>query len=382
MNQINLTAVIGTRPEATKMSPLLFALHARDDCNLRLFFTGQHTHLVRQIMDDLGMSDIFGSELSTLPSKPPDRQWAKQAREELRHLLAERVNNGVLVLGDTASARLGAEIAVEAKIAVCHIEAGLRLTKTDLPEEINRREISKLASIHCAPSWHEMHNLLAEGIDKAIFVIGDLSALYRQFAIARIAGTIHTTNGVEDALVAVDENILASRISTATNYILCTFHRQTSLQHWPQLITWLRSVAQHIEPQRLILCTRLDTRWQPFYSEISATNSALIVSAARPLVFQILLRYASCVITDSAGVQQEALLSGKHVFATREEVELYKHHPLLHLVPPPFVFDRISAEDLLTGSSHWTIPNLDWEKPARAIADKIIQAIMTWASNS
>lgn len=381
MNQINLIVVMGTRPEAIKLSPLLFALHKRGDCNFQVFFTGQHTDLIRQVINDLGMSDILGPALTTLPSGSPDAHWAELAKERLGNLLAEQKSNVIVVLGDTSSARLGAEVATEAGVTVCHVEAGLRLAKIDLPEEKHRRKITKLASIHCVPSQKEKHNLIAEGIDgNAIIVIGDLSALYRQFAFARASSAVRSASNIEDALNAAGEGVLASLIGTKVDYVLCTFHRLTSLEHWSQLAIWLNSISQHIRPRRLILCSRPDSRWQPFYTEVSETNSALILSAARPLVFQILLRYACCVVTDSAGVQQEAILSGKRVIVMREEVELYKNHPLLQLVPPPFEFDWASVAEQLLDTYHWIQPDLDWEKSAGPIVDKLVQAIAVRAS--
>lgn len=377
MTQTNLVIVIGTRPEATKLSPLLWALHGRSDCTIRVFFTGQQTDLVQHVIDDLGMKDIFRTEMATISSGPPDSRWSAHARDELRRILTERANSAVFVLGDTASALLGTEVAAQAGIPVCHIEAGLRLTRANIPEETNRREIAKLASIHCAPSKYEERNLMLEGIDrKAIIIIGDLSALYQQFAYRHLSDTIRTAKSIGNALSIIGETDIISGIED-DNYILCTFHRLASLECWPQLAIWLQRISRNVEPRRLILCSRPDTRWQPFYEEISAANSAVIIPAARPLVFQLLLRFAGCVITDSAGVQQEGLLSGKRVIAMREEVELYKYHPFLYLVPPPFIFNFAYVLEPLTEISHWVEPNPDWEGQAKAIADKIMRAIDT-----
>jgi hypothetical protein len=100
-----------------------------------------------------------------------------------------------------------------------------------------------------------------------------------------------------------------------------------------------------------------------------------MIPALKPLSFQVLLRFASSIVTDSAGVQQEALLSGKLVIVTRSEVELYNSHQNELLVPPPFVWNSSEVNGFLARPGSWIIPDLHWKRKANGIAQVVLSKL-------
>lgn len=172
--------VMGTRPEAIKLLPLYNTLQEEKIPTL-LCSTGQHKELVEDVLavfkvnldKDLRImrqgQDLFHITESVLSKV---REWFQEVSPRL-----------VIVQGDTTSAFTAALAAFYLKIPVAHVEAGLRSgnMQAPFPEEMNRRSISVLATLHFAPTNVSLQNLVKEGVDpSSIFVTGNtvVDALY------------------------------------------------------------------------------------------------------------------------------------------------------------------------------------------------------------
>ena len=157
--------VVGTRPEAIKMAPVLQALRAHEDVfEADLALTGQHSSLVGQVLDAFDLRPRWDLEIMR------DGQTLYDVAEGclggLRSVVGEFRPDVVLVQGDTATVFFGSLVAFFERTLVGHVEAGLRSHDkwAPYPEEVFRRLTDVVTDFHFAPTPAAASNLLAEGV--------------------------------------------------------------------------------------------------------------------------------------------------------------------------------------------------------------------------
>src|SRR3954470_16848853 len=157
--------VIGTRPEAIKLAPVLAQLRQRAVWFApTVITTGQHTDMLAAALDSFGITPDI--ELEITRSSLSD--FAGQCRPVLERVFRLTRPDAVIVQGDTTSALVGAMAAHALEIPVAHVEAGLRSGNrmAPFPEEDNRCAIASLADLHFAPTPRARENLLREGVSR------------------------------------------------------------------------------------------------------------------------------------------------------------------------------------------------------------------------
>ena len=301
---IRITAVIGTRPEAIKLAPVIWAARARrEQFEVSVVRTGQHRELVDPFMDELGLKADFD-----LGVMKPNQDLSYVLSESVRGLsdfiVRERAD-WVLVQGDTTSAFAGAIAAFYNHRRVGHVEAGLRTGDrwNPFPEEVNRALIARLADLHFAPTEQARLNLLNEAIASEEIVV--------------------TGNTVIDAMVQLLSRSSATDQHDNQNYILVTVHRRenhgSALEDiCDGLVTLLEQntdvsaiISVHPNPNvREILIGRLSQHPRVFLKEPLGYTEFLRV-----------LKGALLVLTDSGGVQEECAALGKPVLVLRSHTE-------------------------------------------------------------
>ncbi|MCJ2554691.1 MAG: UDP-N-acetylglucosamine 2-epimerase (non-hydrolyzing) [Candidatus Thermoplasmatota archaeon] len=303
---MDLTVVVGTRPEIVKMAPVILALR-EEDVSFSLVHTGQHY--------DHTLSEVFLEELGL---GSPDAELdvgsgsqAKQTAEALIRLeehFAEDPPRLILVEGDTntvlAAALAGAKLGVD----VGHVEAGLRSHDLRMPEEHNRRLTDHLSSYLYAPTDLASKNLRQEAVWGTVWVTGntviDASLRYLPLAEAR--------SSVMD-LVPYDR------------FCLVTAHRAENVDDpdtLRELVDFLRRaplpVVYPVHP-------RAKTRMEEagIYKRVRESENVLLLPPVGYFDFLVLMKHASCIVTDSGGIQEEATSPGlrKKVFVFRRSTE-------------------------------------------------------------
>jgi len=316
--------VVGTRPEVTK--GWLFArwLASHPDVDFYLICTGQQKELLWSSVYDLGLTVNAITDLLAPAGRSP---WQQRFSELFKSIVAAGPPDLVCALGDTDSVRATAELCHQLSLPFVHLEAGIRhrgVYQTPEPEEINRREISRLATFHLCPSLEARANLADEGVNaSSMRIVGDLSACAITCAFEGLV-----------ARIAHGEPSPIDR--TWGPYALCTFHRSTSLWAQEHLLKAFMDVAYLFSDLMLVLVGRPDSRWEEFYRQVDTIPNVYLTQAMTPSVFLGHLLHCEFVITDSAGVQQESAILAKDVIACRREIELYGGSPRVHVVPPPF----------------------------------------------
>jgi UDP-N-acetylglucosamine 2-epimerase (non-hydrolysing) len=299
--------LLGTRPEAIKLAPVILALR-RSGTPVLTVTTGQHSHLVPGILDLFDVRADLDLELMR-EGQTLDYILAT-AIERVGELLAERQPRAVIVQGDTTS-MLGATLAAfHRRIPVAHVEGGLRSgdMAQPFPEEMNRRAASVIARWHFAPTSGAAANLAREGIVDGVHVCGNTVV----DALQQIVSTGRARPPEELARFVSDRP-----------YILATAHRRES---WDggiaRIARALRDLVDARPGYRLIFATHPNPIARgPVEEMLGGHARARIVDALDYPAFLGLLRGATLAISDSGGVQEEGPTLGVPVLVTRATTE-------------------------------------------------------------
>ncbi len=317
MNPVRLPrvlVVVGTRPEAIKMAPVVHALRKREgavECELAL--TGQHTDLVADVLRVFRLQPDH--DLAIMREGQTLYEVAEGCLSGLRELVQRRSPRMILVQGDTASVFFGALVGYFEGVAVGHVEAGLRSgdLRRPFPEEGFRRMTGVIADLHFAPTAGARQNLLREGIpDDRILVTGNpvVDALLRVSA---------SELPVEDATLA---DLLEGALHGAP-FVLLTAHRRESFgAPLEEAFEAVRALVDERAGLRVLYPVHPNPRVRDPARRILGGHPR--IHLVKPLSYPDLVRAlarASLVLTDSGGIQEEAPTFGTPVLVLRDVTE-------------------------------------------------------------
>ena len=298
-----IAVVVGTRPEAIKLAPVIRALKDSATAECFVIDTGQHPTLAKEMLAVFGVEPdislkVFseGQSLSRLNAR---------LLEELGQLYSSERFDWVVVQGDTTSAFSGALAAFYASIPIAHVEAGLRTATIDspFPEEMNRRLISRIASMHFAPTEAAAECLFSEGVaPESIFMVGN---------------TV-----VDSAKWIVAHKMREARVGE--RYILCTMHRR---ENWDEGIDNICAGIERLVSDNLIDYDFVFIKHpnpavaRTIEERLGKIERVTILPPQEYADFLTLLSNCEFAISDSGGVVEEAPTFGKHVLIARDETE-------------------------------------------------------------
>ena len=300
---MNVLHVVGARPNFMKAAPVLRALAAHPSICQTLVHTGQHY--------DLAMSAVFFEQLEMpQPDCNLDVGSATHAQQTARVMIAiesvllERKPDLVLVYGDVNSTLAASLVCSKLRIAVGHVEAGLRSGDRDMPEEINRILTDQISELLFTPSPDGDQNLLREGIS---------------------AARIHCVGNVMiDTLVRLLPRAQKHFPSDIPKpYALVTLHRPSNVDDLPWLQEMLAVLSDLSKSLNVVfpLHPRTRQRLQELTSTLPNSSSLRLMEPLPYLEFLALQQQASIVITDSGGIQEEATFLGVPCLTVRENTE-------------------------------------------------------------
>ncbi|MBU0724735.1 MAG: UDP-N-acetylglucosamine 2-epimerase (non-hydrolyzing) [Alphaproteobacteria bacterium] len=309
---MRVLVIIGTRPEAIKLAPVIRALRRVTDY-VTVCATGQHTDLLREAFRAVDITADHEVTLDRTSSRP--EITVARLLESLPAVIERVSPDWLVVQGDTASAFAGALAGFHAGVPVVHVEAGLR--SGDLqgpwPEEAYRSMIARIARLHFAPTPAARANLLAENIDEAsIEMTGNtvVDALHYALEKAR-----------SPAVVAQLEEILGD-IPADRPFVLATAHRRESIgEGLRNVAAALRAVADDASAT-IVFSAHPNPAVAAAFRGLATEGGALrVIPPQDYLAFLNLLDRAEIVVTDSGGIQEEASCLGKPVLVLREKTE-------------------------------------------------------------
>ena len=307
---MRLLFVLGTRPEAIKLSPVIRHLREHQaSLQARVCVTAQHREMLDQVLEVFGI--VPDHDLNAM--RPGQSLTASTSRmlSELEPVLAAERPDMVLVQGDTSSTLCGAMAAFYAGIPVGHVEAGLRTgdLRQPFPEEMNRVVTSRLSAAHFAPTERAAANLRAEGVpESAICITGNTgidAVLYMRDRLEQ--------GSVRGKLPALD----ASR-----RLIVVTAHRRESFgEGFERLCRALRQIADERDVQIVYPVHPNPNVMGPVRRYLAGHPRILLIEPLDYISFIDLARRAHVILTDSGGIQEEAPSLGKPVLVLREKTE-------------------------------------------------------------
>ena len=321
--------VVGTRPEAIKLVPLILALRESGSLTPVVVSSGQHHDMVQEVLALAGITpDVelwVGFRHASLNSRVAAfmRRFEDYLSTTFAAVTGERptreaVLDGsfpgvVLVHGDTSSAFAAALAAFHLRIPVGHVEAGLRTggyNFSPFPEELNRQLISCIAAIHFAPTADNEENLVRENIAaNQIFVSGNTGIDALQWAA-----------GLD---VPFDDPRLADLVEGDARVVVVTAHRR---ENWGDGLHGIAEGSARLAGERPELRFVLPLHPNPrvrsdLRPALEPLANVLLTEPLRYTAMAKLLARCDLVITDSGGLQEEAPSLDKPVLVARDSTE-------------------------------------------------------------
>jgi UDP-N-acetylglucosamine 2-epimerase (non-hydrolysing) len=298
-------AVIGTRPEAIKMAPVVGALKRAEWCRCVVVASAQHRQLLDQVLELFGIK--VDEDLDLMQEGQSLAELTSRLFTALDQVLEGHSPDMVLAQGDTTTAMASAVVAFYRQIPFAHVEAGLRTGNlyNPFPEEFNRVVAGRVATLHFAPTEGARLALQLEGVRKEQILV--------------------TGNTIVDALLSIASRPLRMPVDipNAERAILLTAHRRESFGQ--PIASIFKAVARLVDdfPDLHVI--------YPVHPNPNVRDAAISMLRGNDRVhllapldysgFVACLKRCDLVLTDSGGIQEEAPALGKPVLVLRNETE-------------------------------------------------------------
>lgn len=304
---LRLACVLGTRPEAIKLAPIVLAARdAPSRFTVTVIATGQHRQMAASALAQFGLAADVDLQVMEVNQRPTD--VIARTLLALPAVFADIRPDAVLVQGDTSSTLAGAIGAYHEKIPVGHVEAGLRTDDiySPFPEEMNRRMTSAVSTFHFAPTELARRRLTAEAIPADRVLVSGNTVVD---ALLRLRATATPPSGVT--------------VDPRTRMILLTCHRREN--HGERMDDICRAVRDIVlaRPDVTVVCPvhpnpQVKPRMQAALGDVDR------VTLVEPVEYSQLLwlmEASTIVLTDSGGLQEEAPTFRKPVLVLRDVTE-------------------------------------------------------------
>jgi UDP-N-acetylglucosamine 2-epimerase len=305
-----ILSIFGTRPETIKMAPVIRALRDDDRAECVTCVTGQHRQMLDQVLQ---LFDIHPDhDLEIMVQAQTLLHVTCSVLEKVDVIIEHERPDWVVVQGDTTSAMAAALAAFYRRIPVAHVEAGLRTNDAfnPYPEEVNRRYIDCVASVHFTATEHNRDVLLREGVAPSSIVT--------------------TGNTVIDALLhvaerpfAVGDSQLAGLPFETKRIVLVTAHRRENCgAPLREICGALCEIAARHPDVHIVYPVHLNPSiYGPVHEMLAKNANISLLPPLDYLTFVQLAKRSYLVLTDSGGVQEEMPSLGKPVLVMRQVTE-------------------------------------------------------------
>lgn len=311
---MRILTVFGTRPEAIKLAPVVLAFQDAAGAEHATCVTGQHREMLDQV-------------LSVFDLKPEFDLNIMRPGQDLAHVTTATLSgmgdvidsfrpDWLIVQGDTTTAFAAALAAFYRQIKVAHVEAGLRTGNvlSPWPEEMNRRLVGQLASMHFPPTETAAANLRREGVSEdAILVTGNTVI----DALQLVADRLESDPALSSAYAKQFEFLDPDK-----RLILVTGHRRENFSGGLERVCRALATLGERGDVQIVYPVHLNPNVQATANAVLAECPAVhLIPPLDYLPFVYLMRRSFCIITDSGGIQEEAPGLGKPVLVTRDTTE-------------------------------------------------------------
>jgi UDP-N-acetylglucosamine 2-epimerase (non-hydrolysing) len=340
MMKKKIICVVGTRPEAIKMAPVIQALTQENWTDIKVLATAQHRQMLDQVLNLFEITP--DRDLNVMQPNQTLSSLTAKLMTELDQVFKEEKPDAVLAQGDTTTVMCVALSCFYHRIPFGHVEAGLRTGDiwNPFPEEMNRVVASRLAKWHFAPTLSSRNNLLAEGILASdIFVTG---------------------NTVIDALLDIVKKIgqeTIPGIDPSKRLLLVTSHRRENFgQPFREICRAILHLVKHNEDIQVMYPVHPNPNVKDTAYELLGQHPRILLcEPLEYLPFVTAMKNAYLILSDSGGVQEEAPALAKPVLVLRSETERPEAvaEGVVKLVGTDFEKIISEAQRLLDDSSYY-----------------------------
>ena len=312
---MKVLTVFGTRPEAIKMAPVVKALAAADGIDARVCVTAQHREMLDQVLSLFKIVPDY--DLDIMKAGQSLSEITSRVLSGLEPILKEFAPNIVLVHGDTTTTLAASLAAYYQRIAVGHVEAGLRTGNiySPWPEEGNRRLTGAITQYHFAPTDTAQDNLLAENHQPNTITVTGNTVIDALLTI--------TDRLSNDMNLARDMQAKFPFLDTDKKMILVTGHRRESFGGgFERICQALGTICRDFPDSQVVYPVHLNPNVQePVQRLLSDVSNIHLIDPQDYLPFVYLMTQSHLILTDSGGIQEEAPSLGKPVLVMRDTTE-------------------------------------------------------------
>jgi UDP-N-acetylglucosamine 2-epimerase (non-hydrolysing) len=312
MRKKEVLFILGTRPELIKMNPVIKVFKSSEHHHVKVCITSQH----KELLHDLFELFSFEYDVDLFAMKPNQTLVSSfnHIMDGLNKLGEAFKPSLIFVQGDTTTAFAGALYGFYNKIKVAHIEAGLRSGDLDspFPEEGNRKMITHIANYHFCPTTLSCQNLLEEKIINGVHIVGNT-------VIDSLIDTIKITQANHTTYTSYFER---KGIDFSKKIILTTIHRRENYgEPLQNICDSIRSFTEQESSALFILPIHPNRNGDFIKKKLGACNGVCLLNplAYDKLVF--LMYHCHIVLTDSGGIQEEAITCNKPILILRDTTE-------------------------------------------------------------
>ena len=312
---VRVLSVVGTRPEAIKLAPVI--LHLRDAPGIHgaVCASGQHREMLDQV---LALFDIDPDyDLDVMQAGQDLFDVTSRVLLAMRGVLEQEQPDIVLVQGDTTTCLSAALAAFYAGVPVGHVEAGLRTgdLAAPFPEEANRSLVTRITALHFAPTEQSRKNLLGEGVAPDSISVTGNTVIDALLSIRDRAATLTD--------LPISDSLRADWLKPSARRLLVTGHRRENFgPGFENLCGAIAGLATNHPDWQVIYPVHLNPNVQePVRRILGDVKNVALIEPLDYLPFVWLMDTADLILTDSGGIQEEAPSLGKPVLVMRDVTE-------------------------------------------------------------
>jgi UDP-N-acetyl-D-mannosaminuronic acid dehydrogenase len=306
--------VLGTRPEAIKLAPVIRVFRENNYFDTKICLTGQHREMLDQVMEIFDIKADF--DLNIMSPNQTLGDVTCKVIKGLEETFKQWKPDTILVQGDTTTVLAASMTAFYNRIDVGHIEAGLRTFNKQFPfpEEVNRCATTQFASFHFAPTTRSKQNLINEGIDpKQIYITGNT-------VIDSLFQVLQYLNDNKSKTLELETKF--NFLSQERRTILVTGHRRENFgEGFLQICNAISELAERDDIQFVYPVHLNPNVRDPVNKILCGKKNIFLIEPLDYLSFIYLMRRSDLILTDSGGVQEEAPSLGKPVVVMRDTTE-------------------------------------------------------------